>query len=100
MLFGKLDATYAFEVARAFPWMLTPVHLWRFAACCDFAWNLGGPNFRASGMRTALARKDWIAAAENCKLWCLSGGRRIAHLVYRRGVESRMLLKDYAGESD
>lgn len=100
MLFGMLAGpSYGGGVLDVLPMLAEPRHLWRFAACADFTWNLGLVNFRASGMRMALARGDWPAAAENCKKWCLAGGIPRKHLIWRRGIEARMLERDAQTES-
>lgn len=92
MLFAKLDREYGRAVVDASPTLAAPWNRWRFAAAASFCWNLGGPNYRASGMRRAIDQADWPAAATNCRLWVLAGGQRLPGLVRRRECEARMLM--------
>jgi lysozyme len=100
MLFGMLAGpAYGGGVLGVLPWLAEPRHLWRFAACGSFVWNLGLPNFKASGMRKHLEQGNWAAAGANCRFWCNANGKPLKHLVWRRGVEAGMLQRDAQTEA-
>lgn len=89
MLLGKIDREYGPPVIAAVPWLIDDAP--RFAACVSFAWNLGIGNFKASGMCAALKRRDYAAAAANCRKWVYAGGKVLPGLVRRRNAEAALI---------
>lgn len=58
-------------------------------AMTDFAYNLGGPRYRASTLARRIREEKWQEAAEQLLLWNKGGGRVLAGLVLRRQAEAK-----------
>jgi lysozyme len=62
------------------------------AALLDFIYNIGAGNFRASTLLRKLNAGDFEGCADEIPRWDMAGGRVLAGLVRRRGVERAAFL--------
>lgn len=58
-------------------------------AMTDFAYNLGGPRYRASTLARRIRDENWQEAAAQLLLWNRGGGRVLPGLVRRRQAEAK-----------
>jgi lysozyme len=58
-------------------------------ALTDFAYNLGGPRYRASTLAKRVREEKWQEAAAQLLLWNKGGGRVLPGLVKRRQAEAK-----------
>ena len=58
-------------------------------AMTDFAYNLGGPRYRASTLARRINEENWIEARRQLLLWTRGGGRVLPGLVLRRQSEAK-----------
>ena len=58
-------------------------------AMTDFAYNLGGPRYKASTLARRIRDKNWQEAASQLLLWNKGGGRILPGLVKRRQAEAK-----------
>jgi lysozyme len=66
----------------------------QFDALCSFILNVGGGNFAASSMLTAINRGDYKGAAAQFGRWVHGGGKRLPGLVMRRAAECDLFTKE------
>lgn len=64
----------------------------RQAAVLSFVYNFGETNFKSSIYLKRLRVNDWQRAADECRRWIFSGGKKTAGLITRREVEARLIL--------
>ena len=58
-------------------------------ALTDFAYNLGGPRYRASTLARRVREENWAEAKRQLNLWTKGDGRELPGLVLRRRAESK-----------
>lgn len=58
-------------------------------ALTDFAYNLGGPRYRASTLARKVREQNWAEARAQLLLWTRGGGRVLPGLVLRRSAEAK-----------
>lgn len=58
-------------------------------AITDFAYNLGGPRYRASTLARRIRDENWQESASQLLLWNKGGGRILPGLVKRRQAEAK-----------
>jgi lysozyme len=58
-------------------------------ALTDFAYNLGGPRYRASTLAKRVREENWQEAVAQLLLWNKGGGRVLPGLVDRRQAEAK-----------
>ena len=58
-------------------------------ALTDFAYNLGGPRYRASTLARRISEENWAEAKRQLGLWTKGGGKELPGLVLRRRAESQ-----------
>lgn len=58
-------------------------------ALTDFAYNLGGPRYRASTLAKRICEENWAEAKHQLQLWTRGGGKELPGLVLRRRAESK-----------
>lgn len=58
-------------------------------ALTDFAYNLGGPRYRASTLAKRVSEENWPEAVRQLNLWVRGGGKVLPGLVRRRAAESK-----------
>lgn len=58
-------------------------------AMTDFAYNLGGPRYRASTLARRIREERWQEAVQQLLLWNKGGGRVLPGLVRRRQAEAK-----------
>ena len=84
--------TFERGVLRFAPNLDSPEHQHKFDACVAFSFNLGLGGFQRSGIRQAILREDWDAAAEGFMKYVKAGGQVLKGLVRRRGDERSLFL--------
>jgi len=62
----------------------------QYDALASLIYNIGGPNFKSSGLRMKLNRGDYIGAENEFWKWRRAKGKIIAGLVKRREVERQL----------
>jgi len=60
----------------------------RLAAICDFCFNLGAGNLRASTLRKRIMAERWADVPIELRKWVRGGGRVLPGLVKRRNAEA------------
>jgi lysozyme len=88
-LLAELKGNYMLAVLKASPGLIA--HLKVLGAMTDFAYNLGGPRYRASTLRRKINEQDWEGAKQELAKWIYGGGKILPGLVRRRAAESRFL---------
>lgn len=68
----------------------------QFDALTSFTFNLGATRLKTSTLLKKLNAGDYKGAANQFKLWVMSGGKRTEGLVRRRAAETDLFLKDIA----
>jgi len=61
-------------------------------ALTDFAYNLGGPRYRASTLAKRVREENWQEAVNQLLLWNRGGGKVLPGLVKRRQAEAKFFL--------
>ena len=79
-------------VLRYAPNLDSPEHQHKFDACVAFSFNLGVGGFQRSGIRQAILREDWDAAADGFMNYTKAGGKVLKGLVRRRDAERQLFL--------
>lgn len=82
------------EVQRDVHVPLTPMEE---GALLDFIYNVGCGNFRASTLLRRLNAGDFVGCAAEFARWNMGGGKVLAGLVRRRGVERAMFAGGLPG---
>jgi lysozyme len=88
-LLAELRRNYMIAVLKASPRLIA--HPRALGAITDFAYNLGGPRYRASTLRRKINAEDWGGAKEELAKWIYGGGKILRGLVKRRVAESNYL---------
>ena len=83
----EIENNYMPAVLAATPNLLKYPQL--LGAMTDFAYNLGGPRYRASTLAKCVLAENWTEAKYQLSLWTRGGGRVLPGLVLRRSAEGK-----------
>ena len=84
---SEIRNNYMKAVLSATPILINYPQL--LGAMTDFAYNLGGPRYKASTLARRIREEKWQEAAEQLLLWNKGGGRVLSGLVKRRQAEAK-----------
>lgn len=83
----EIRTNYMCAVLAATPNLINYPQL--LGAMTDFAYNLGGPRYKASTLARRIREERWQEAVIQLLLWTKAGGRELPGLVKRRQAEAK-----------